>query len=98
MIPDEFLEGKSVRVRDVDVFIRPQDINDYYGTTSHDDLQNGLPREGTFRLYDATLAVSLRREMDNSGLWDAYHHLRQSELQRDIAFWSVFVSHSLKPT
>lgn len=98
MIPDEFLEGKSVRVRDVDVFIRPQDINDYYGTTSLDDLQNGLPREGTFRLYDSTLAASLRREMNDSGLWDADHHLRQSELQRDIAFWSVFVSHSLKPT
>jgi hypothetical protein len=98
MIPDEFLEGKSVKVRDVDVFIRPQDINDYYEVASHDDLPNGIPDQGKFRLYDSSLAASLRREMNDSGLWDADHHLRQSELQRDMAFWSVFVSHSLKPT
>ena len=98
MIHGEFVTGRSVKVRDVDVFVRPQEINEYYGTSSHEDLPNGLPQLNIFRLYHPELAESLRREMDNRGLWDADHHLRQSELERDIAFWSVFVSHSLKPT
>ena len=98
MINGEFVAGRSVKVRDVDVFVRPHEINEYYGTSSHEDLPNGLPQRNIFRLYHPELAESLRREMDNRGLWDADHQLRQSELERDIAFWSVFVSHSLKPT
>ena len=98
MIPSEFLEGRSVKVRDVDVFVRPDDINRYYGTISHEDLPTGFPKMHIFRLYDSTLAASLRREIEHSGLWDKHHHLRQSELERDLAFWAVFVSHSLKPT
>ncbi|KAI9170441.1 hypothetical protein LWI28_028066 [Acer negundo] len=65
MIPNEFLEKKSVKVRDVDVFIRSQEINAYYETTPHDDLSKGIPKNNIFRLYDLELATALRREMDN---------------------------------
>ena len=98
MIHGQFVAERSIKVRDMDVFVRPKDINEYYGTSSHDDIPTGLPQLNIFRLYHPELAESLRREMDNRGLWDADHHLRQSELERDLAFWSVFVSHSLKPT
>ncbi|KAI9192261.1 hypothetical protein LWI28_020203 [Acer negundo] len=62
------------------------EINEYYGTTPHDDLPYGLPKNNIFRLYDSTLAESLNREMDNKGLWDADHDLHQSKLERDLAF------------
>ena len=78
MIHGEFVAGRSVKVRDVDVFVRLQDIHEYYGTSSNDDLPNGLPKLNIFRLYHPELAESLRREMDNRCLWDADHHLRQS--------------------
>ena len=36
--------------------------------------------------------------MDNRGFWNMDTNLNQSELERDLAFWVIFLSHSLKPT
>ncbi|KAI9166149.1 hypothetical protein LWI28_027041 [Acer negundo] len=95
---NEIEKKKSVKVQDVDVFIRPQEINTYYGTTPHNDLSKGILKNTIFRLYDPELAAALQREIDNIDVWEADTHLRQSELERDLALWSIFMSHSLKPT
>ncbi|KAI9169548.1 hypothetical protein LWI28_013921 [Acer negundo] len=55
MIYSEFLKGRSVRVREVDVFIQHQEINEYYRTMPHDDLPDELSKNNIFRPYDSTL-------------------------------------------
>ncbi|KAK2635367.1 hypothetical protein Ddye_030159 [Dipteronia dyeriana] len=98
MIPKQFLQRKSVKVRDVDVFIHPQEVNRYYGTASHDDHPNGIPKNNIFILYNSALAESLRREMGSRGVWNAETGLYQPQLGRVLAFWLVFISHSLRPS
>ncbi|KAK3224889.1 hypothetical protein Dsin_004751 [Dipteronia sinensis] len=96
MIFEEYHKGKPVKVRGVDVFVCPQEINGYYDTAAHAALKKGMPDNMIFQLYHLELATTLRRNMDNMGEWSVNRSLRQSELEKDLAFWSVSISHSLR--
>ncbi|KAK4841293.1 hypothetical protein QYF36_002318 [Acer negundo] len=45
----EFEKGTPVKVKGVDVGFSAQDINMYYGTQNHKDLDTGVPRLNIFR-------------------------------------------------
>ncbi|KAK0595674.1 hypothetical protein LWI29_008923 [Acer saccharum] len=60
MDPKEFERGVPVKVRGVDVGFSAQDINVYYGTSNHSDLDSGVPNLDIFRRYNIDLAAELR--------------------------------------
>ncbi|KAK3230505.1 hypothetical protein Dsin_002386 [Dipteronia sinensis] len=75
-----------------------KDINRYYGTTSYDKLKKGIPVNRIFKLYNSELAATLGRNIDNKGVWNLDVHLRRSKLERNLAFWLIYISHSLRPS
>ncbi|KAK4838590.1 hypothetical protein QYF36_014911 [Acer negundo] len=56
----EFEKGTPVKVRGVDVGFSAQDINRYYGTHNHRDLDTGVPGLSILIRYNLDLAGELR--------------------------------------
>ena len=94
----EFEKGTPVKVRGVDVGFSAQDINRYYGTRNHGDLDTGVPKLSIFRRYNLELASELRMPHVVKEWGDGENQLLQHDLELIWAFWVVFLSCSVKPS
>ncbi|KAK3220225.1 hypothetical protein Dsin_014195 [Dipteronia sinensis] len=66
MIPADFKERKPVGVRGVNILIRPKEINNYYGTTAHRRLRDGVPDLDIHVRYNTALAKDLCMNKDDN--------------------------------
>ncbi|KAK0577370.1 hypothetical protein LWI29_032129 [Acer saccharum] len=98
MDPKEFERGIPVKMRGVDVGFSAQDINEYYGTSDHSDLDTGVPNLSIFRRYNVELAAELRMPHVVKPWDDKDNQLLQHDLELIWAFWVIFLSVSVKPS
>ena len=98
MDPKEFEKGVPVKVRGVDVGFSAHDINVYYGTRDHTDLDTGVPKLRMFSRYNLDLARELRMPHVDKPWDDKENQLLQHDLELIWAFWVIFLSASVKPS
>ena len=94
MVPKTFYTGSSVLVRGIEVQVTEGIINNYYGTAPFPQAALPLGYK-TFDGSNGRLASLLRGNDDER--WDRKNLLKQSQLPKDLAILSLFISASLKP-
>ncbi|KAI3673659.1 hypothetical protein L6452_39783 [Arctium lappa] len=98
MVPEVFHDCGRVWVWGVPVEITSNAINEHLFTPTipHEQYHNGFPDSARFYPELGQIAAALRR--DGSNIWiPGTTELQHGELHPDMAFWSVFIKHSLLP-
>ena len=95
MIPSVFEQGGPVFVRGKNVYINPKDINDWLGTKSYPEFEDGYQNKNDYKMYNLNLAKVIQ---DNpSPRWHKGKKLTQRQLGFRQHFWNIFFSYSLIP-
>ncbi|KAL5787738.1 hypothetical protein ACOSP7_004687 [Xanthoceras sorbifolium] len=94
IVADDFLNRSPVNVKGRPLYIRVEDINNYYGTVNHADLVDELIPHPYFSPYNEDLARDLQRNRDS--IWNVSNApIKHAELHFHTAFRNVYFCFSL---